>query len=395
MKNKRRGISLIVLIVTIIVIIILAAAVILTLSKNNPVESAREAKFKEDVRSFQDDLALIIAKEYTNAGGQRDNKINASSYDDIKNYIPSFTKEYENKIVISNDNLMFSESEMTENELKWCQDLGVSKKEKTWAQKVAANPSTYYGKKVNYTTGNISIDSDITEWRIFYSDNTNIYLIASNYISVDNLPLKNGRKPQNEYSSYPKAAPFENIISQYNGSSNITDVRLRKLNTDYFLTNNFNSTEYNMKAVAYMLDTSIWNNIVAGNGAEYAIGGPTLEMLVNSYCSVYTEKNYIANATSQTGYKISFNGGTSWSTNGYLGSTISELYNLNLSNAYGFWLSSPSGNGGDYICVCTSYSSIDYSGNGESSNTSIGFLPVICLTSNVILLETADGFDIQ
>ena len=63
MKNKRRGISLIVLIVTIIVIIILAAAVILALSKNNPVESAREAKFKEDVRSFQDDLALSIAKE--------------------------------------------------------------------------------------------------------------------------------------------------------------------------------------------------------------------------------------------------------------------------------------------------------------------------------------------
>ena len=47
MKNKRRGISLMVLIVTIIVIIILALTVILTLSKNNPIESAREAKFKE------------------------------------------------------------------------------------------------------------------------------------------------------------------------------------------------------------------------------------------------------------------------------------------------------------------------------------------------------------
>ena len=126
MKHNRRGISLIVLIVTIIVIIILAAAVILTLSKNNPVESAREAKFKEDVRSFQDDLALSIAKEYTNAGGQRDNKINASSYDDIKNYIPSFTKEYENKIVISNDQLMYDEDNVTEMEEGWLYDLNVS-----------------------------------------------------------------------------------------------------------------------------------------------------------------------------------------------------------------------------------------------------------------------------
>ena len=33
--------------------IILAAAVILTISKNNPVDSAKEAKFKEDVRSFR------------------------------------------------------------------------------------------------------------------------------------------------------------------------------------------------------------------------------------------------------------------------------------------------------------------------------------------------------
>ena len=60
MKKGKQGISLIVLIVTIIVIIILAAAVILTLSKNNPIESAREAKFKEDVRSFKDDLMAEI-----------------------------------------------------------------------------------------------------------------------------------------------------------------------------------------------------------------------------------------------------------------------------------------------------------------------------------------------
>ena len=50
--TDKNGISLIVLIITIIVIIILAAAVILTISKNNPVDSAKEAKFKEDVRSF-------------------------------------------------------------------------------------------------------------------------------------------------------------------------------------------------------------------------------------------------------------------------------------------------------------------------------------------------------
>ena len=61
--THKRGISLIVLIVTIIVVIILAAVVILTITKNNPVESAKEATFKEDVRNFQDELARTVVKE--------------------------------------------------------------------------------------------------------------------------------------------------------------------------------------------------------------------------------------------------------------------------------------------------------------------------------------------
>ena len=51
------------LIVTIIVVIILAAVLILTITKNNPVESAKEATFKENVRNFQDELALTVTKE--------------------------------------------------------------------------------------------------------------------------------------------------------------------------------------------------------------------------------------------------------------------------------------------------------------------------------------------
>lgn len=125
MKKGRQGISLIVLIVTIIVIIILAAAVILTLSKNNPIESAREAKFKEDIRRFQDELSLAIAKEYTNAGGQRNTNISVTGYDDIKVYIPSFTKEYEDFLEIKNDKLICNDDELPENEDKWLKELNV------------------------------------------------------------------------------------------------------------------------------------------------------------------------------------------------------------------------------------------------------------------------------
>lgn len=123
MKSKK-GISLIVLIITIIVVIILAAVVILTITKNNPVESAKEATFKEDVKSFQDDLALTIAKEYTDNQGQRDTKINATGKA-VKNYIQSFKNKYVNKFAIVDDNLVATDK-VTENEKLWIEDLNLN-----------------------------------------------------------------------------------------------------------------------------------------------------------------------------------------------------------------------------------------------------------------------------
>ena len=122
--KRKKGISLIVLIITIIVVIILAAAVIITINKNNPVESAKEATFKEDVKSFQDDLALTVAKEYTDNQGQRDTKINAKG-EAVKDYIPSFKNKYVNKFAIVDDNLVATDK-VTENEKLWIEDLNLN-----------------------------------------------------------------------------------------------------------------------------------------------------------------------------------------------------------------------------------------------------------------------------
>ena len=130
MKKNKRGISLIVLIVTIIVIIILAAVVVLTLSKNNPVESARKARFMEDVRSFQDELALSVSKDYVTNKENRNDKFNATEFNDMKNYIPSFTKDYDKKLYVKDDELMYKEDEVTENEKKWLEELGIVTKAK-------------------------------------------------------------------------------------------------------------------------------------------------------------------------------------------------------------------------------------------------------------------------
>ena len=122
--KKKQGISLIVLIVTIIVIIILAAVLILTISKNNPIENAKEATFKEDVRAFQDDLSLTISKDYTDNQGQRNDKFNALG-ENVKDYISSFTDKYVGKFIIENDKLVGTD-ELTEREKKWAEDLNIS-----------------------------------------------------------------------------------------------------------------------------------------------------------------------------------------------------------------------------------------------------------------------------
>ena len=124
MKGKK-GISLIVLIITIIVVIILAAVVIITINKNNPVESAKEATFKEDVRSFQDELAMTVAKEYTDKQGQRDEKISTSEYGKIKECIPSFSEKYKGKFVIKDDKLVGTDK-LTKNEKTWSESLNIS-----------------------------------------------------------------------------------------------------------------------------------------------------------------------------------------------------------------------------------------------------------------------------
>lgn len=128
MKNKK-GISLIVLIITIIVVIILAATVIFTITKNNPVNSAKEAAFKQDVRNFQEELNMYISNEYTTLHGMRDSKINTenipATFDEMKSYIASYNEKYDKKLGIEDDKIVYFPKEVTEKEKKWLEDLGI------------------------------------------------------------------------------------------------------------------------------------------------------------------------------------------------------------------------------------------------------------------------------
>ena len=367
---KKRGISLIVLIVTIIVVIILAAVVLLTLSKNNPIESAKEARFKEDLRTFQDELAMYISKDYTNKAGQRDEKISTSSYNDIKNYIPSFSKKYEGKFVIKNDELVYNEDKLNDEEKIYVSTLNVNKNIKSGAEIVEESPNTFYGKTVNYKTGNENIDNDITEWKIFYSDGNNIFLISSTYLDPNNMPAKNSKKPLNQLDGFAKSVNFNNIYTEYDGSINIADKNMKFFNNDYYI-KEYTSNINNIKAVAYMLDTAIWKDFVNNSFAEFAVGGPSLELFLNSYNNVELSTigtKLASEAVSKIGYKIKKNDDDSGSTfYRELLKTDNSLYVLSQNEgANAMWLASPSA-AADYCIMYAAYNGdLDYNGNGHA-----------------------------
>ncbi len=71
MKAKK-GISLIVLVITIIVIIILAGAVILSLSGNNPINSANKATLLSDRANVQSEVTSAVAAQFAATTGVYD-----------------------------------------------------------------------------------------------------------------------------------------------------------------------------------------------------------------------------------------------------------------------------------------------------------------------------------
>lgn len=136
MKNKR-GISLIVLVITIIVVIILAAAVILNMNENNPVTQAKEAKFKNSLSNFQNELELFVSKqEIQTQGAFEATTLNADekkiSYNtkpeeekgDVYTILPSAkSSSFKGKIEIVKGNLVLTSK--NEEELIWAKDMGV------------------------------------------------------------------------------------------------------------------------------------------------------------------------------------------------------------------------------------------------------------------------------
>ncbi len=129
--RAKKGISLIVLVITIIVIMILAGAVILNLSKNNPIESSKKAKFQSDIDTFKSDLSLYELNQMSKTDGSYDPKLlNSDKSGTSENGEPTNTEikiadiissmkntKYDDKLKVEAGQLVYIGSDI--NESNW------------------------------------------------------------------------------------------------------------------------------------------------------------------------------------------------------------------------------------------------------------------------------------
>ena len=259
------------------------------------------------------------------------------------------------------------------------------------AEKVKKNAKSFYGSKVtNYTCDG----TGVSIWRIFYADNENIYLIADDYISINDAPKgKSGTALYKNNTDYRLS--FNNVYEDYSGSSWILEnSKAKKWLNKYFNYTADNGTTYpnktsensNIRAVAFMMDTSdgVWGKWANSNFAEYAIGAPTLEMYVKSYRDSHPESNISCDVTGTNGYTYLYASGLEASDEN------NEIYiKTSEEKAYAMWLASPSSHDSGNLVTAYFFGNV-YSYTSYSSSGS-GLRPLVCLRSSIQLEKVQEG----
>lgn len=269
----------------------------------------------------------------------------------------------------------------------------------------------HYGDSVDSSFFTSNEETDWT-WQLFYDDDTYIYLIASDYVKNSKLPM-NGNEgygttdlikttqtdAKKDYCArFTSSARYNDGVltagTIYKEGSASTAITGNRLTSTYlkWVANNRTSTNTNIQAVAYMMDTAKWSNFAGSMySSAQAIGGPTVELFVKSYNAVNTS-NPLGTYDTMTldtnyntkGYKVWRNSDDTWQGYGDsndLGSESNMWCNHSNTNANGYWLASPSSSDVNFV------RGVSYNGYlyyYSAYNASYGFRPVVSILKSEI-----------
>ena len=261
------------------------------------------------------------------------------------------------------------------------------------ASQIAGN-SANIGKKVNYGKLYGTYEGLKSDWEILYADDFNVYIITTGALPARNL---NDALDQD----YNGTSDFSNQEETINSDKYpaVADGWLYKIYSEGNLL--YNSSYENMKCTEYLLDNTNpkWADL-KNSKAKWVIGGPTMELLIASYNEVNTSnlKDIPDISSSAYGYPRVL------SDENDLPNTNTRPWNHGTS----YWLAAPSSDSADNTGGKGMRRVLDYSSTGHYANIenllyysgevfSVGFRPVVCLNSNVILTEnpTTHAFDLS
>ncbi len=264
------------------------------------------------------------------------------------------------------------------------------------AQDIKNNPEGYYGQTVDYTSANGQND-----WKIFHSDGTNIYLITGNCVKVTD---KSGNIDEQKLNSSFTCMKKFNTTTNYrvrwvNENPNFFTVSSEVISKFKIYTYVFNINSHsiapNARRVSTLLLTSIWGNYIdysKGSG-QYSIGGPTLQLWMDSWNARYPEQKIYCDRANDNGYFVRKCSDSISSSYGNLNlnndkeNNGGELYFSSLTDnsesIQSYWLASTSAGGDDYIYIIRYNSIFGIRYNDDA----IGLRPVVCLNSNISLKQ--------
>ena len=377
MQKNSKGITLIALVITIIVLLILAGVTIATLTGDNGIlNQAGKAKDKTTEAESIERVQVEVAGSYGIDGTIDKEQLNKN----LKNINGLI---YNGNALSDSNKIASLPATVTLNGY----DIGIDanggvEKIPEIIAKIRANPQAYYGKKVtNYKAS----DSDTNTYRIFYVDKDNDF--------------KDG------YNTIYLKADFSGSVS-CSTSYDANKTLIKRMNPLWATKGNTVEAKTttisnpNEQVAAWLCDPSKWTAYCDTDKANYAIGGPSVEMYVKSYNQAYngiTDSNVYTlgatyRATSAPGYIYTLNGAQSTiSNNDYWTGEDSLNYTRYKSMYCGqkgkktgyWWLASPSANDSDVVCF-VSGEFAGLSGYGYNSINGFGISPLVSLKSSFI-----------
>lgn len=334
LKNAK-GITLIALVITIIVLLILAGVTIATLTGDNGIlNQAGKAKDKTTEAESIERVQVEVAGSFGNDG-----KIDVDELNENLKNIEGLT--YKGN-ALSDSNKITLPATVTVNgyDIQITSNGGVRKYDPL--AEIIANPQAYYGKKVtNYKAS----DSDTNTYKIFYVDKDNYF--------------KDG------YNTIYLKADFSGNVS-CSTSYDASQTLIKKMNPLWATKENTVAAETttisnsNEKAAAWLCDPSKWTAYCDTDKANYAIGGPSVEMYVKSYNQTHGDDalgcQYQTDNAPGYIYKVKDTiQNSGWRTNDdtldYSMAYKSMYCGQNGNKTGQWWLASPSANNSDGVCT--------------------------------------------